>query len=212
MAAEITGVAVVDTPAYPGFNEAAANGRGNHQHAVGGGSPNPASMRPRRMAAEISGRTPRTRAPTRFNEAAANGRGNPLSYSRAGVVMPRFNEAAANGRGNRRVVRHAEGRPHGFNEAAANGRGNPSRRRSPSASAHFRFNEAAANGRGNLPGDAAVGHRHRASMRPRRMAAEITTFTRGASPTWRRFNEAAANGRGNPASIVAVSPPSWRLQ
>ena len=36
----------------------------------------PASMRPRRMAAEISGRTTRTRGPTRFNEAAANGRGN----------------------------------------------------------------------------------------------------------------------------------------
>ena len=36
-----------------------------------------------------------------------------------------------------------------------------------------RFNEAAANGRGNLPRRIERAHEVRASMRPRRMAAEI---------------------------------------
>ena len=64
----------------PGFNEAAANGRGNQRQAPGAreGAAD-ASMRPRRMAAEIVYRPgdPYSRPAPRFNEAAANGRGNP---------------------------------------------------------------------------------------------------------------------------------------
>ena len=60
------------------------------------------------------------------------------------------------------------------------------------------FNEAAANGRGNL----GVGEQVRlgalgASMRPRRMAAEIGRPPPPGRQVQRRFNEAAANGRGN---------------
>ena len=59
-----------------------------------------------------------------------------------------------------------------FNEAAANGRGN---RHAPELQPRTAsgFNEAAANGRGNHPGVRRRPPRERASMRPRRMAAEI---------------------------------------
>ena len=84
-----------------------------------------ASMRPRRMAAEIGcASCPTTRRSRCFNEAAANGRGNlpsPTSTSRA---RGGFNEAAANGRGNLRVHDARHGARQSFNEAAANGRGN----------------------------------------------------------------------------------------
>ena len=60
-----------------------------------------ASMRPRRMAAEISRRaSPRPRRRPGFNEAAANGRGNRFRQRDPYGVPKRFNEAAANGRGN----------------------------------------------------------------------------------------------------------------
>ena len=61
-----------------------------------------ASMRPRRMAAEIDGDGDgRNRHGRRFNEAAANGRGNRTSPTTPAKRRPRrFNEAAANGRGN----------------------------------------------------------------------------------------------------------------
>ena len=61
-----------------------------------------ASMRPRRMAAEISISSARTpRSGPRFNEAAANGRGNPPPAARpSSASASGFNEAAANGRGN----------------------------------------------------------------------------------------------------------------
>ena len=66
----------------------------------------------------------------------------------------------------------AGGRLPRFNEAAANGRGN-----CPDdpviADVRERFNEAAANGRGNAGRLAARGAHGTASMRPRRMAAEI---------------------------------------
>ena len=60
----------------------------------------------------------------------------------------------------------------GFNEAAANGRGKPTNMLTEGPSM-VRFNEAAANGRGKRP-CAGRGARAtpRASMRPRRMAAE----------------------------------------
>ena len=104
------------------------------------------------MAAEIAAsRTERARrALSRFNEAAANGRGN-HGYPRGAATTSAscFNEAAANGRGNRRPARIFWPPCAGFNEAAANGRGNRGNSRS------FTMNA--------LP----------ASMRPRRMAAEI---------------------------------------
>ena len=65
-----------------GFNEAAANGRGNLTLPIRKIMLNKASMRPRRMAAEIAGPPAAGRAwPARFNEAAANGRGNPGNWS-----------------------------------------------------------------------------------------------------------------------------------
>ena len=88
-----------------------------------------------------------------------------------------FNEAAANGRGNRTSGRRWGGTGGSFNEAAANGRGNPRRRLAEAEAARD------------------------ASMRPRRMAAEID----GRGPHRPRnnlcFNEAAANGRGNPPLV-----------
>ena len=91
-----------------------------------------------------------------------------------------------------------------FNEAAANGRGNPPRRPSPPPPTKPGFNEAAANGRGNPEGLAVESPGPpAASMRPRRMAAEIAEAA-AANPRLRwRFNEAAANGRGNPARCAA---------
>ena len=126
------------------------------------------------MAAEITGcRACRPELLACFNEAAANGRGNRWRKILSARKPPCFNEAAANGRGNHATrVGLARERATGFNEAAANGRGNRSaaRRRRPRCA---RFNEAAANGRGNL-GRLFEHHLHRpASMRPRRMAAEI---------------------------------------
>ena len=65
-------------------------------------------------------------------------------------------------------------RPHdGFNEAAANGRGNRRPWPAPESRAPC-FNEAAANGRGNHTlVKQSVYQAPIASMRPRRMAAEI---------------------------------------
>ena len=61
-----------------------------------------------------------------------------------------------------------------------------------------RFNEAAANGRGNRVVHVVQRPEVRgASMRPRRMAAEITSRPFSGSPPSTGFNEAAANGRGN---------------
>ena len=60
----------------------------------------------------------------------------------------------------------------GFNEAAANGRGNRERRRGTRRRCS-RFNEAAANGRGNPTTFNVDESGKPASMRPRRMAAEI---------------------------------------
>ena len=90
--------------------EIAVNGR-----AVDGAEA--ASMRPRRMAAEIAClQTMGADDPLRFNEAAANGRGNrrPPRGRPAGPATG-FNEAAANGRGNRR----AAGRPDARSAAAS---------------------------------------------------------------------------------------------
>ena len=132
-------------------------------------------MRPRRMAAEIGGpRKKKTRQPG-FNEAAANGRGNRWHLEAQASVAPCFNEAAANGRGNRPPLRRPAAPAGRFNEAAANGRGNPA----PVPTAL----ECA-----------------RASMRPRRMAAEIARRGGRGRRRGHRFNEAAANGRGNRTS------------
>ena len=90
----------------------------------------------------------------------------------SGEAEPCFNEAAANGRGKRRRPRGLGSRPPSFNEAAANGRG---KRRvyMICANAWPCFNEAAANGRGKRTcARRARVVRTRASMRPRRMAAE----------------------------------------
>ena len=59
------------------------------------------------------------------------------------------------------------------------------------------FNEAAANGRGNAAAPRLAAVRGRASMRPRRMAAEMLSTGRPAATPAAGFNEAAANGRGN---------------
>ena len=55
MAAEIPGENGGAWRGVTGFNEAAANGRGNHHGRPQEGPGGAASMRPRRMAAEITG-------------------------------------------------------------------------------------------------------------------------------------------------------------
>ena len=60
----------------------------------------------------------------------------------------------------------------GFNEAAANGRGNSPRPERAARGVHG-FNEAAANGRGNGARHGRQRDQPSASMRPRRMAAEM---------------------------------------
>ena len=95
----------------------------------------------------------------------------------AGVVSSpepeRFNEAAANGRGNRRRDVDDPRFAHGFNEAAANGRGNHRRARTAAAPvrpASMRPRRMAA----EIACTWIVGTAtYAASMRPRRMAAEI---------------------------------------
>ena len=91
----------------------------------------------------------------------------------------------------------------GFNEAAANGRGNLVRRGHRGASA-ARFNEAAANGRGNRPQRLDLeGDELAASMRPRRMAAEI-----GPSPAQYGYARSVASMR--PRRMAAeISPCAW---
>ena len=54
MAAEISTSVGMNQHDAPGFNEAAANGRGNPPRVVAPARVRGASMRPRRMAAEIS--------------------------------------------------------------------------------------------------------------------------------------------------------------
>ena len=83
-----------------------------------------------------------------------------------------------------------------FNEAAANGRGNRPRA-GPAAAGRRGFNEAAANGRGNQDVAAIARDAAAASMRPRRMAAEIPRAGLRLAVDSCCFNEAAANGRGN---------------
>ena len=51
-----------------------------------------------------------------------------------------------------------------------------------------------------------------ASMRPRRMAAEIHPAVRAAVEPRLRFNEAAANGRGNPKHCRMAARSSRSLQ
>ena len=51
-----------------------------------------------------------------------------------------------------------------------------------------------------------------ASMRPRRMAAEIPVSTAGGRRRDRRFNEAAANGRGNRGRRRTPGPRASPLQ
>ena len=198
MAAEIPPAAPGPRGPPAGFNEAAANGRGNLADASAcNAHPGRASMRPRRMAAEIQESTS-TAEPSNasFNEAAANGRGN--RAARRGRTPPTscFNEAAANGRGNHLRRRDGFRALPGFNEAAANGRGNrcsgrvddgacsasmrPRRMAAEIARIVFRFARS-----------------FLASMRPRRMAAEISRRRALRAGRQSGFNEAAANGRGN---------------
>ncbi len=162
-----------------------------------------ASMRPRRMAAEnLAPLRAEPDRPDGFNEAAAHGRGKRGPRGAVWCAVPEggFNEAAAHGRGKRRAPvvggggRSASMRPRrmaaengrltkdmssltpGFNEAAAHGRG---KRRSgcSTPSSASSFNEAAAHGRGKRPRPLRQIPGRRASMRPRRMAAENITHT-----------------------------------
>ena len=150
------------------------------------------------MAAEMSGRHRGIVAPRpRFNEAAANGRGNPAARRARRASRTCFNEAAANGRGNGEESRDAPPAPDRFNEAAANGRGNarrPGSRSGGAPPASMRPRRMAA----EMVRARILLRRGelRASMRPRRMAAEIST-PRAPARQAARFNEAAANGRGN---------------
>ena len=190
-----------------GFNEAAANGRGNlHPGFICCNFVLQASMRPRRMAAEIFYRTLlRNRRLSCFNEAAANGRGNHGMIQLLVLELSRFNEAAANGRGNRRWPRRARPRCSRFNEAAANGRGNlvgARQCRTLIVKASMRPRRMAAE---IIVNRVPVRGGHGASMRPRRMAAEITHLVVPPSLEYEGFNEAAANGRGNRES--ACNPP-----
>ena len=152
------------------------------------------------MAAEINSyQSPEIWRSFRFNEAAANGRGNRPLPDVQGTGAPErgFNEAAANGRGNPSPPPASSCFAEGFNEAAANGRGNRQRAIYRTRINGSRFNEAAANGRGNLAAVAAADAAATASMRPRRMAAEISSGAVPAARSAAGFNEAAANGRGN---------------
>ena len=133
-----------------------------------------ASMRPRRMAAEISTCRRITSGPSiGFNEAAANGRGNLVA--RAGRLPPL---ARASMRPRRMAAEIIHKSILKFAPEVA--------------SMRPRRMAAEIQGRPGQPPRPAL-----ASMRPRRMAAEIgaeVLHTRAGSP---RFNEAAANGRGN---------------
>ena len=84
----------------------------------------------------------------------------------------------------------------GFNEAAANGRGNPPSPTTPSRrrAASMRPRRMAAEIGANRKLQDLL---DKASMRPRRMAAEISSGRGRCPPGSSRFNEAAANGRGN---------------
>ena len=65
---------------HPGFNEAAAHGRGKLRRRPGPRPAGAASMRPRRMAAENQQNAVTIQSTTRcFNEAAAHGRGKPVA-------------------------------------------------------------------------------------------------------------------------------------
>ena len=152
MAAEITDETLMDREGEGGFNEAAANGRGNRAADAAHVVTRVASMRPRRMAAEIATATsPRSRPLPRFNEAAANGRGNlvfaAVRAARAGRASMRPRRMAAEirihepdgGAGQR-----ASMRPRRMAAEIAG----PEAATCPEC---LRFNEAAANGRGNQP-------------------------------------------------------------
>ena len=151
MAAEIPPRRPSSRSSTAGFNEAAANGRGNPTRAQNGClRAVDASMRPRRMAAEIAaGSRARTACSGRFNEAAANGRGNPASARRTGP--------------SRRC----------FNEAAANGRGNPDAVIDTGTTVYFASMRPRRMAAEIVGGECRAPGRDRASMRPRRMAAEI---------------------------------------
>ena len=84
----------------------------------------------------------------------------------------RFNEAAANGRGNDAQQERVGARQRGFNEAAANGRGNSSWRAEGwlGAPASMRPRRMAAEIAANC---GTLRWPRAASMRPRRMAAEM---------------------------------------
>ena len=72
-----------------------------------------------------------------------------------------------------------------------------------------RFNEAAANGRGKPRATRSTSRwRFKASMRPRRMAAENRPICAPACRRSTGFNEAAANGRGKPGR--RRRPGGWR--
>ena len=110
-----------------------------------------ASMRPRRMAAEITGRIPWPgRKPLSFNEAAANGRGNPGDHS------DRATRPVGASMRPRRMAAEIDRAP-----APGSGRTRASMR--PRRVAAEIIIEALSNGGAFLV----------ASMRPRRMAAEI---------------------------------------
>ena len=150
-------------PTTSSFNEAAAYSRGKRPSRSRHRRERlqPASMRPRHIAAEnVSSAPPSPRPGTPgFNEAAAYSRGKPRVTS-CGSPAPRtgFNEAAAYSRGKRGVRGSINGHPPRFNEAAAYSRGK--RRRSsspagPSQGASMRPRHIAAeNGRNGLPSPA----------------------------------------------------------
>ena len=161
-----------------------------------------ASMRPRRMAAEIAPRGASWTGICCFNEAAANGRGNRGGHAQMALtseasMRPR-RMAAEIPRAPRRDPRFRLR----FNEAAANGRGNPAARRRGWRKG-CRFNEAAANGRGNPAQVDPVAPRGvAASMRPRRMAAEIGAGQLQARPASAR---ASMRPRRMAAEILAAA-------
>ena len=183
----------------------------NGQRDPGLGRSLAASMRPRRMAAEnpASARR-RGRGGARFNEAAAHGRGKRWPPGRGRRWPPGFNEAAAHGRGKRRGVRGAGLGSGRFNEAAAHGRGKPSRKAwtRPPRRASMRPRRMAAE---NFIVAFSRDQIYAASMRPRRMAAENLTADEHARPARPGFNEAAAHGRGKPSRTSSLRRRNLRF-
>ena len=146
--------------------------------------PAPASMRPRRMAAEIGVQHGRRR----LGAGAASMRPRRMAAEIAGAGRRRRRAGKASMRPRRMAAEILDLTPRDLPAARASMRPRRMaaeiiRPTASAASSAWRFNEAAANGRGNRWRPCAPPPGRPASMRPRRMAAEIrVVHERGPEP------------------------------